>query len=254
MNWPEQCAVVIPCLNEEEAIGPLVTAVRSRLPNVFVVDDGSADRTAALAAEAGAVVLRHEKSRGKGAALQTGWRHALDRGFQWALSMDGDGQHSPDDIASFLNSAGRTMTQLTVGNRMNHAAQMPWLRRLVNRWMSRRISRVAGRPLPDSQCGFRLMHLEVWATLPINALHFEIESDVLLAFATRNCRIEFVPVRVLYKNERSKIDPLTDTVRWLRWWQKARRNSIPGADVPGAAADLAMEKSKLFAGVEATRP
>jgi glycosyltransferase involved in cell wall biosynthesis len=253
MNWPEQCAVVIPCLNEEKAIGSLVTAVRGRLPNIFVVDDGSADRTAPLAAEAGAEVLRHEKTRGKGAALQTGWRHAYESGFKWALSMDGDGQHSPDDISSFLNSAGRTMTQLTIGNRMNHAGQMPWLRRFVNRWMSRQISNVAGRPLPDSQCGFRLMNLEAWATLPISAVHFEIESDVLLAFATRNCRIEFVPVQVIYKNERSKIDPLRDTVRWLRWWQKARRISISKANVPSAAADLAIEKSKLFEGVELTR-
>jgi Glycosyl transferase family 2 len=253
MNWPEQCAVVIPCLNEERTIGPLVAAVRRRLPTVFVVDDGSSDRTARLAAEAGAEVLRHEKTRGKGAALQTGWRRSYERGFQWALSMDGDGQHSPDDISSFLNSAGRTMTQLTIGNRMNHAGRMPWLRRCVNRWMSRRISIVAGQPLPDSQCGFRLMNLEAWATLPISALHFEIESDVLLAFAARNCRIEFVPVRVIYKNGRSKIDPLRDTVRWLRWWHKARRNSMLKADVPSAAADLAIEKSKLFAGVEATR-
>lgn len=214
--------MVIPCLNEEAAIGPLVGATRRHVPNIFVVDDGSADRTAIEAKKAGAEVLRHERTRGKGAALQTGWRRARERGFKWALSMDGDGQHSPDDIPKFLSRAATSGAQLIVGNRMENTAQMPWLRRFVNRWMSRQISKLVGCPLPDSQCGFCLMNLDAWAVVPISAGHFEIESDVLLAFAASGCRIEFVPVQVIYKSERSKIRPLRDTVRWWRWWRKAK--------------------------------
>jgi glycosyltransferase involved in cell wall biosynthesis len=91
VNWPAECAVVIPCVNEAATISTLVSAVRNILPNVIVVDDGSADDTGARANRAGAEVIRHERSRGKGAALNAGWRRAVERGFKWAFAMDGDG-------------------------------------------------------------------------------------------------------------------------------------------------------------------
>src|SRR5690348_9139729 len=100
MNWVADCAVIIPCLNEAATIGSLVRAVRQSIPTVIVVDDGSTDSTASLAEEAGAEVIRQTQTSGKGAALNAGWRRALERGFQWALTMDGDGQHSPGDISS----------------------------------------------------------------------------------------------------------------------------------------------------------
>lgn len=222
MDWTSQCAVVIPCLNEADKIADVVASVRQYLPAVFVIDDGSKDGTTAVARGAGAEVLQHEFSRGKGVALQTGWRRAKELGFKWALAMDGDGQHSAQDVPKFLDSAERTGAELIVGNRMAEPKGMPWLRRFVNRWMSKRISKLADVSLPDSQCGFRLMNLETWAALPVTASHFEIESDVLLAFAMRTCRIEFVPIQVIYKGEQSKIHPVRDTVRWFRWWWRAR--------------------------------
>lgn len=222
MNWPAQCAVIIPCLNESAALGALVRAIRAQLPNVLVVDDGSSDPTGAIAFKNGATVLRHETSRGKGAALQAGWNWAREQGFQWALTMDGDGQHAAADIPGFLNSAEKTSADLIIGNRMSNPASMPRLRRVVNRWMSRRIGAIAGMPIPDSQSGFRLINLKALARLPINVAHFEIESEVLLGFARAQRRIEFIPIQVIYKTEQSKINPWRDTLRWLRWWRTAK--------------------------------
>jgi glycosyltransferase involved in cell wall biosynthesis len=224
MNWTNQCAVVIPCLNEARHISDVVTSAQRCLPTVFVIDDGSSDDTTTVAKSAGAEVLRNECSRGKGAALQTGWNHAKKKGFRWALTMDGDGQHSAGDISKFFESAERTGADLVVGNRMvGNADGMPRLRFLVNCWMSERISVLGGMSLPDSQCGFRLMNLETWTKLPVNAAHFEIESDALLAFAIHKYSIKFVPIEVIYKSEQSKIHPVRDTVRWTRWWWRARR-------------------------------
>ncbi len=223
MNWPAQCAAVVPCRDEAEFIGPLVKAVRQRLPAVFVVDDGSRDATAQLAGQAGATVLRHTVNLGKGAALRTGWNAARRCGFDWALCLDGDGQHSPEDIAGFLECAERTGARLVVGNRMGESSGMPWVRRTANRWMSRRLSVAAGCPLPDSQCGFRLMELHAWAALPTRANHFEIESELLLSFIREGLAVEFVPVRVIYNRERSKINPLMDSYRWFRWYAGARK-------------------------------
>ncbi len=219
----DQCVVVIPCLNEAVAIGPLVQEVRKFLPQVLVVDDGSRDATSAQAEAAGARVLRHHQTEGKGAALTTGFRAAVDAQFAWALAMDGDGQHAPADIPKFLELAGREHAGMIVGNRMTAAHQVPWLRRQVNRLLTRLISNLAGCPLADSQCGFRLLDLSVWAGLPIASRHFEIESELLVQFARAGQTIRFVPIEVIYKEEQSKIQPIRDTLRWWRWWWLTRQ-------------------------------
>jgi glycosyltransferase involved in cell wall biosynthesis len=233
MNWTTECVVVIPCLNEAPTIEHVVKSARRVVPAVFVIDDGSRDGTGGIAKSAGAEVLRHECARGKGAAMQTGWAHASKRGFGWALAMDGDGQHSAEDIPKFFEAAERTGAPLVAGNRMGKPEGMPRLRRWVNRWMSARISALAGISLPDSQCGFRLMNLKTWASLPLSAAHFEIESDVLVAFARRGGPVEFVPIAVIYKNEQSKIHPVRDTVRWARWWWRVRRTGAEPDRVKG---------------------
>jgi glycosyltransferase involved in cell wall biosynthesis len=222
MDWKSQCAVVIPCFNEGKTIASIVAAVRMTIPNVIVVDDGSSDKTSENAKAAGAEIIRFSQSKGKGAALISGWNLAKERGYEFALAMDGDGQHSPDDILKFLRCAETTGADLIVGNRMPDALQMPILRRFVNRWMSKKISMLAGMHFPDSQCGFRLMKLDEWSALKTDAAHFEIESEILLAFAHAKKKIEFVPIRVIYRNERSKISPVRDTLRWFRWLSRVK--------------------------------
>jgi glycosyltransferase involved in cell wall biosynthesis len=217
------CAAVIPCLNESASVTGLVAAVREHLPFVVVVDDGSTDPTAQLAGNAGAVVLRHSKNLGKGAALQTGLAHALKSGFEWAVTLDGDGQHAPEDLPALWCCAERTGARMVVGDRMGEAHKMPWLRRAVNRWMSRRISRRAGNFLPDTQSGFRLIHLPTWAMLPLNTQRYEVDSEMLIAFLVAGWRVEFVPIRVIRSARSSHIHPVTDSVRWLRWWRNLSR-------------------------------
>jgi glycosyltransferase involved in cell wall biosynthesis len=227
MDWRRRCCAIIPCLNEAAAIGPLVLQVRSYLPHVLVIDDGSADQTASLASQAGAQILRHSTPQGKGAALVHGWTQAQSDGFSWALTLDGDGQHAPEDIPHLLTCAETTGALLVIGNRMANPAGMPWLRCQVNRWMSRRLSALLATHLPDTQSGFRLLHLETWATLDIQAAHFEIESELLCKFALAQHRIAFAPVQVIYRQERSKIHPLRDSLRWFRWWNQTHRHARP---------------------------
>jgi glycosyltransferase involved in cell wall biosynthesis len=226
VDWKSSCAVVIPCLNEAKAVGKVINAVRQFLPNVLVVDDGSTDNTSAVARDAGASVLGHEQPCGKGAALRDGWTEVQRRGFSWALSMDGDGQHAPTDLPRFLERASRGDVALVSGNRMANTAGMPFVRRCTNRFMSGCLSHVAGAPLPDSQCGYRLMRLDAWSQLPVNTSCFEIESEILVQFARARLGIAFVPITVIYGDERSKIRPLRDTVRWFRWLASVRRQGV----------------------------
>jgi glycosyltransferase involved in cell wall biosynthesis len=225
MDWKVQCTAIIPCLNEAAAIGPLVEQTRSYLPSIMVVDDGSTDATSRHATQSGAQILRHALPQGKGAALQTGLRWACESGFQWALMLDGDGQHAPADIPAFFQCADATGAHLVVGNRMSDTGNMPWIRRRVNRWMSWRLSKLAGQELPDSQCGFRLVNLQSWSSLKLQTTHFEIDSELLLAFIASKYPVEFVPIQVIYKSEQSKIHPWRDTCRWFRWLRKWRRKS-----------------------------
>ena len=223
MDWSTRCAVVIPCLNEAGAIASIVGQCRRHLPTVIVVDDGSSDDTARQASRAGAQVLRHDRPRGKGVALELGWGAARQSGFMWAMTLDGDGQHSPEDIPHFLARATATEAKLIIGNRMAHASRMPLVRRLVNRWVSRQLSGAAGKEFPDALCGFRLVHLPDWSRLFLQTKNFEIESELLMAFHDAGHAIDFIPIQLIYNNERSKIHPVRDTVRWFRWFRGRRK-------------------------------
>lgn len=225
LNWDSACAAVLPCLNEAGTIANLVAGVRAYLPSVVVVDDGSTDGTAELAVRSGAEVLRHVRSLGKGAALAAGWRRCAERGFSWVLTLDGDGQHSPSDIPSFFRCAVQSDARLIVGNRMSAPAHMPGIRLWVNRWMSRRISRLLGAELPDTQCGFRLIHLATLTGLQLRSQSFEIESEMIVAFVRAAYAVKFVPVQSIYTTEQSKIHVWRDTRRWFHWWLQARREN-----------------------------
>jgi glycosyltransferase involved in cell wall biosynthesis len=242
MGVSNQVAVVVPCLNEARTIQSLVREIRQFLPVTLVVDDGSADGTPREATQAGAEVLRHPVSRGKGAALQTGFSSALDRGFEWALTMDGDGQHASADIPAFLRRLEHSSAAMIIGNRMANAAAMPVIRRAVNRWMSDQIGAFCGTALPDSQCGFRLVHLPTWKRFQFSARRFEIESELIVRFVKAGLPIEFIPVQTRYATERSKIRPVRDTLRWFRWWTAIRRElAFDHAATPGHFAPSAQD-------------
>lgn len=217
----DNCGVIIPCHNEADSIAGVVRRIRVWLPRVLVVDDGSSDATGDQARSAGAGVLRQPVRSGKGAALAAGWTAAAAAGWEWVLLMDGDGQHLPEESAALL-AAAVPSRPLIIGNRLLHPQAMPPLRRAINRWMSRQLSRLAGVALPDSQCGYRLAHLPTLLSLELATRHFEIESEMCVAFARAGLDITFVPVTASYGPERSKICPLVDAWRWTRWYLHAR--------------------------------
>lgn len=197
------------------------------MPNVIVVDDGSTDSTADTAAKAGAQVLRHDKNRGKGAALITGFREARKLGYEWVLIMDADGQHSPADIPDFFSAAEKSHAPFIVGNRMTDPKTMPLVRRWTNATMSWLLSNYTRRVLPDTQCGFRLVKLSAFSEEALETSRFEIDSEMLVLFSQNAQSIESIPVQVIYANERSNIDVVRDSVRWLKWFRSLPRETPP---------------------------
>lgn len=212
---PTGCCVVMPCYHEEGRIGKVVTAVKEYVKDVLVVDDGSADGTADEARAAGATVLRHEVNRGQGAATQTGIEWADERGFEVLISMDGDGQHAAEDIPVFIEAYREGRFAALIGNRMDNPVGMPLVRRWTNRCMSWLLSRKMGQRVPDTQCGYRLYRCDVLKDISFDSARFDAESEILLALARRGVRIGSVPISVIYGDEKSKINPVKDTIRFF---------------------------------------
>lgn len=225
---PEQKAcVVIPAYGEERMIGKLIAQVLKYVAPVIVVDDGSPDRTAEEAAGAGAVVIRHQRNLGKGAALQTGFHYAREHHFDCLITLDADGQHDPADIPRFIETYERNNVSVLVGNRMGTRSNMPLIRKWTNRFMSSLLSRAMGQAVPDTQCGFRLYRCEVLPFGETQAARFAAESEILLYLAAHGIKIASVPIAVIYNNELSKINPFRDTFRFflmlaLFYWRRLR--------------------------------
>ncbi len=219
-----QTAAVIPAYQDEKHIGDIVRRTRERLDHVVVIDDGSSDQTAQRAREAGAEVIVHDENRGKGEALKTGLGHWLDREVTWVSLLDSDGQHLPEEIDRFMAAvAAATRPSFFIGNRMNDLAGMPFIRRVVNRYMSRGISRVCGQEIPDTQCGFRMLDRQLIPELLGGGHRFDYETEVLIIASRKGYRIESVPITTVYTDQVSKIHPLRDAFRFfkLMWRNKA---------------------------------
>lgn len=218
-----KCCLIVPAYLEERLIADVVRRMLRILQPVIVIDDGSPDRTAEQAAAAGAVVLRHARNQGKGAALHTGFRYAREHGFDTLITMDADGQHAPDDIPRFLETYARTGLPVLVGNRMENPATMPRVRRWTNRAMSWYLAREMKQFVPDTQCGFRLYRCDILPTEPPDASGYAAESEILLQLAARGVRMGSVPITVIYQDEISKIHPWRDTLRFFRMIRRYRR-------------------------------
>ena len=219
------CAV-IPAYREGGRIGPVVADVLKYMPHVIVVDDGSPDSTAAEAERAGAIVIQHDVNRGKGAALDTGFKAARERGFEFVVTMDGDGQHAAEDLPRFVETYTRTGTPVLVGTRMSDTKTMPFVRRMTNRFMSWLLSREMGQWVPDTQCGYRLYQLAVVPEISAESKRFAAESEILMDLNHKGIKIGSVPVATIYGTEKSKIHPVADTLRFarmLRQFRKRRR-------------------------------
>jgi glycosyltransferase involved in cell wall biosynthesis len=213
---------LIPGYNEGPRIGPVVRAALEHLP-VIVVDDGSADDTAARAREAGATVIEQRPNQGKGVALRTGFGRALAAGYDAALTLDADGQHDPAEIPRFLGAiATEPPPDLVIGRR--NFRSMPPIRRLSNELGGRAFSWAVGQPIPDNQSGFRLVGRRIMeATLASDEGGFEFEVEMITTCIRLGGTIAWVPIRTIYAGEPSHIRPLAHLRSFLRIVRRARR-------------------------------
>lgn len=208
--------VIIPSYNEARTIGDIVRDIKSKNLDTIVIDDGSFDDTAKIAAREGAIVISHVRNLGKGASIKEGFGFILKSTiYDTVIVMDGDGQHHPEDIDRFIEHAKTYDNDIILGNRMGYTKNMPRSRLITNIITSFFISLLCKQHIPDSQCGFRLLKRRVIDALRLTSSKYDTESEMLIDASRKGFKIASVPIRTIYSGEKSQIHPVRDTLRLI---------------------------------------
>lgn len=208
--------VLIPCFNEAAAIRSVLESVLALGVPVIVVDDGSDDGTAQIAATLPVTVLRAEQRHGKGEALRRGFREARRQGHAAVLTMDGDGQHVAADIPRIVAAAARYPEHLVIGARLLDRDQQPIGRRCANALADWGISWACAQPIADTQSGQRWYPARALALVELPANDFVFEAAILIAASHESgIGVVSVPIASRYRGEyrRSYFNPIRDVTR-----------------------------------------
>lgn len=214
-------AVVIPAYQEVATIRAVALGALREAQTVIVIDDGSSDGTSAAIADLDLVLLRNEKNRGKAASLWRGMSAARAAGADLIITLDGDGQHQPDDIPRFIAAARAFPDMIVIGSRLHERQAFPPSRYGANRFANFWISWAAGHAIEDSQSGFRLYPAPLLdaVRVPVDARHgFVFESEILIAAGRAGIRSVALPIHAIYAPgaRRSHFRPVLDIARIVR--------------------------------------
>jgi glycosyltransferase involved in cell wall biosynthesis len=223
MDIPLRCAIVIPTYNHGTRVrGVVEKCLQLRLP-VIVVDDGSTDSTSSVLTSLSSVtVIRHKKNQGKGAALLTGFAAALPSA-DWAITIDADGQHDPEDILSLISVIGAVpegQRPLVIGKREGmEQGNVPWTSRWGRRFANFWVWASCGRWLSDAQSGFRVYPLPETLRLGTKARRYQFEVEILVRAVWFGVAIIEAPVRAIYGSPGERVSHFRP---WLDFWRNTR--------------------------------
>lgn len=206
---------ILPAFNEEVSIGSVVLQARRYVDRVIVVDDGSSDRTAEVAEQAGAEVIRHSVNRGKGVALKTGFESL--NGEKVVITMDTDGQHNPSDIPMLIEPILKGEADMVNGSRYinGNKKDTPLYRRLGQIMLDNATRLDSGLNITDSQSGFRAFAANTKDVFRFKAKGLAIESEMLTDAANAGLRIKEVEIGVRYDVDGSSENPVSHGVKVL---------------------------------------
>lgn len=222
-NPTRRIAIVIPARNEESRIGQVLGGLERSIDAYsvvpLVVDDGSADRTAAVAQSHGAHVIRHAVNLGKGAALKTGCEAAIGSGCDLITLMDADGQHLPQDVRPMVAPILAGEADLVLARR-RLSREMPATMRFGNWGLSQLFALLFGVAFTDTQCGFRAFTAAAYRKLEWASNDYAVETEMLVKAARARLRTREVEIHTIY-HDAYKGTTVSDGVRilgqMLRW-------------------------------------
>ena len=208
--------VVIPTYNNGGTIGRVVEETLAECDDVIVVNDGSTDATASiLSGFKGITLVTLTKNSGKGAALKAGFRKAMDMGFAYAITLDGDGQHYPKEISQFLQANREHPWSLIVGSRQSHNGDGPHCEnrlegqpegsRFANQFSNFWFWVQTGRKLSDTQTGYRLYPLKRLHGLGLLTSRYEAELELLVFASWHGVELVETPIDVYYPPKEERV-------------------------------------------------
>ena len=204
--------IIIPAYNEEKTIAEVIKRIPENIvgvseKQVIVIDDGSTDRTAELAGEAGAFVFSHPKNAGVGEAFSTGIKKALENRADIAVTIDADNQFNPDEINVLIQSIIKGKADVVLGSRFvgqNKPEGISRMKLFGNKYMAKFISFLSGQKFCDVSCGFRAYSKQ--ALLNLNLFgKFTYTQELILSLKFKGLRIKEIPVRARYFENRKPI-------------------------------------------------
>ena len=211
-------AALVPVYNEAETLGPLLERLLPWVERVQVVDDGSNDGSAEVAAawqfrQPEKIRLHTRPNGGKGRALRAGFDLLLKDAFTHIVTLDADLQHRPEDLPLFRAEALRTGAELVIGTRLHQKEGYPKARYRANAVGDWWISRILGRVVQDAQSGYRLYETGLLRRLELHENGFAIETELLVRMVRLNGRIAYVPIPPIYDGVGSHFRPIMDTYK-----------------------------------------
>ncbi|MFH1608171.1 MAG: glycosyltransferase family 2 protein [archaeon] len=207
--------ILICAYNEGKYIRKVVNKCLKYVKKVIVVDDGSKDNTLDEVRKTKAKILRHGKNKGKGEALRKGFDYGIKEGYDYLILLDGDGQHDPKEIPKFLEAI-KGNPDLVVGCRMKRHSSMPYQRRVSNFATSVAISVTYGTWIKDTQSGYRAVRLKSLKKLKLKGKGYDLESEMLIKMMKKKANIWAVPIKTIYGDEKSSINPVRDSIKFVR--------------------------------------
>ncbi len=216
-----QPAIIIPVYNHGEQINKVIRQTQKQGLPIFVVNDGSTDTTSsAIEAVEDITVLHHTVNQGKGAALLTGLAAASETGCNLAITIDGDGQHNPEDIWHLLDAVMDETRCIVIGTRqgMVKGKNVPWTSRFGRKFSNFWVWTSGGPLLEDSQSGFRLYPLPETLELGVKARRYQFEVEVLVKAKQRGITVKEAPVSVVYQAKGERVSHFRP---WLDFWRNS---------------------------------
>jgi glycosyltransferase involved in cell wall biosynthesis len=212
---------LIPAYNESQHIGKVITQASSFLP-ILVVDDGSTDGTSDIVKQTGASLIEVKPNQGKGNALKTGFTWALKQGYDGVLTLDADGQHDPLEIPTFLQEIENTHPDLVIGYR--DFSSMPMVRRFANTAGRVLFSWAMRQPIRDNQSGYRYISARLMKeSMDSKLSSFEFEVENILTCLQNEMILSWVPIKTIYADEKSHIQPIKHTINFIALVNRVRR-------------------------------
>ena len=212
-----RCCVIVPTYNNARTLGSVLDGILRLTPRIIVVNDGSTDQTrGVLENYHDLTVVSYSHNRGKGFAIRTGFKKALDLGYDYAITIDSDGQHHPEDIPLLLEKIFTDPGALLIGSRNLDQDGIPMGTTFGNRFSNFWFQVETGLKLPDTQSGFRLYPIGRMKNMRFFTRRFEFEIEVLVRAAWKGIRILPVPVSVHYPEKKERVShfrPFTDFAR-----------------------------------------